>query len=37
MDIKINGTEGKQVVVRVGWFIPYGLDEARLVTLFVRR
>jgi hypothetical protein len=37
MDIAVNGTEGRQAIVRIGWFIPYGLDEARLVTLFVRR
>jgi hypothetical protein len=37
MDIKVNGTEGKQAIVRVGWFIPHGLNEARLATLFVRR
>jgi len=37
MDIKVNGTEGRQAIVRVGWFIPHGLNEARLATLFVRR
>lgn len=36
MDITINGTKERQAVVRIGWFIPYGIDEARLVTLFVR-
>jgi len=37
MDIKVNGIEGRQAIVRIGWFIPHGLDEARLATLYVRR
>jgi len=37
VDLLINGTEGRQAVVRTGWFVPHGGDEARLVTLYVRR
>jgi hypothetical protein len=30
-------TGGRQAVVRTGWFVPHGADEARLVTLYARR
>ena len=35
--LTVRGTEGRQAVVRTGWFVPHGADEARLVTLYVRR
>jgi hypothetical protein len=37
VDLLIRGTEGRQAVVRTGWFVPHGAGEARLVTLYVRR
>ena len=37
VDLVICGTEGRQAIVRTGWFVPHGADEARLVTLYVRR
>jgi hypothetical protein len=37
VDLLIRGAEGRQSVVRTGWFVPHGADEARLVTLYVRR
>jgi len=37
VDLLIRGTEERQAVVRTGWFVPHGADEARLVTLYVRR
>ena len=37
VDLWIRGTERRQAVVRTGWFVPYGTDEVRLVTLYVRR
>ena len=37
VDVLVRGTEEQQAVVRTGWFAPHGADEARLVTLYVRR
>jgi filamentous hemagglutinin len=37
VDLLIQGTEDRQAIVRTGWFIPHGADEARLATLYVRR
>ena len=37
VDLTVQGTEGRRGVVRTGWFVPHGADEARLVTLYVRR
>ncbi len=37
IDIDVIGVNGKQAVVRTDWFVPYEADEARLVTLYVRR
>ena len=37
VDLTVCGTEGRQAVVRTGCIIPHGSDEARLVTLYVRR
>ena len=37
VNLMVSGTEGRQAVVRTGWFIPHGASEARLVTLYVRR
>ncbi|MBI4595024.1 MAG: hypothetical protein HY730_01430 [Candidatus Tectomicrobia bacterium] len=37
VDVTVRGMEGRQAVVRTGWFVPHETDEARLVTLYVRR
>ncbi len=37
VDLQIHGTEGRQAIVRTGWFVAHGADEARLVTLYVKR
>jgi len=37
VDLTVRGMEGRQAVVRTGWFVPHGTDEAWLVTLYVRR
>jgi len=37
VDLSVQGTAGREGVVRTGWFVPHGEDEARLVTLYVRR
>jgi len=37
VDLTVRGMEGREVVVRTGWFVSHGADEARLVTLYVRR
>lgn len=37
VDLRVRGTQGRQAVVRTGWFVPHGTDAARLVTLYVRR
>jgi len=37
VDLWIRGLEGRQAVVRTGWFVHDGTGEARLVTLYVRR
>ena len=37
VDLWIRGTEGRQALVRTGWFVPHGSYEARLATLYVRR
>jgi hypothetical protein len=37
VDLVVQGSEGRQAVVRTGWFVPHGADEARLATLYVRR
>jgi filamentous hemagglutinin len=37
VDLTVEGTGGRQGVVRTGWLVPTGADEARLVTLYVRR
>jgi len=36
-DIPVEGTEGRQAVIRTGWIIPNGSMEAHLVTLYVRK
>ncbi len=36
-DILVNGTEGRNAVVRTGWIIPPESAEAHLVTLYVRK
>lgn len=37
VDLLILGTEGRQAIVRTGWLVPSGVDEARLVTLYVKK
>lgn len=37
VDLEIIGTEGQHEVVRTGWIVEPDSDEARLVTLYVRR
>lgn len=37
VDLEVTGTEGQQEIVRTGWLVAPGSDEARLVTLYVRR
>ncbi len=36
VDLTVEGTEGRQGVVRTGWLVPPGVDKARLITLYVR-
>ena len=37
VDLPVIGVEGQQGVVRTGWLVSPGADEARLLTLYVRR
>jgi hypothetical protein len=37
VDLEVTGTQGQRAVVRTGWQVVPGHDEARLATLFVRR
>jgi len=37
VDLEIIGTQGRRAVVRTGWLVAPDSDEARLVTLYVRR
>ena len=37
VDLPIRGTEGREAMVRTGWLVPWDVDEARLLTLYVRR
>jgi len=37
IDLPVEGTEGRQGIVRTGWLVPLGANEARLITLYVRR
>jgi len=37
VDLLILGMKGRQAVVRTGWLVPPGGDEARLVTLYVKK
>jgi len=36
VDLSIQGTEGRQAIVRTGWLVPPDGEEARLVTLYVK-
>ncbi len=36
-DILVEGTEGRNAVIRTGWIIAPGSREAHLVTLYVRK
>lgn len=36
-DISVQGTEGREAVVRTGWILPHGSREAHLTTLYVKR
>jgi len=37
VDLPVTGTEERQGIVRTGWLVSPGADEARLLTLYVRR
>lgn len=37
VELEIIGTAGQQEIVRTGWVVPHDSDEARLLTLYVRR
>lgn len=37
VDLMIQGTEGRKAIVRTGWLVPPGADEAHLITLYVRK
>jgi len=37
VDLDITGTQGQREIVRTGWIVEPDSDEARLVTLYVRR
>jgi hypothetical protein len=37
VDLAIRGPEGQQAIVRTGWLVPPGTDEAHLITLYVRK
>lgn len=37
VDLEIVGTEGQRAIVSTGWLVSPGSDEARLITLYVRR
>jgi len=36
-DMLIQGTEGREAVVRTGWILPHGSKDAHLTTLYVKR
>lgn len=37
VDMLILGTEERQAIVRTGWLVSPGADEARLVTLYAKK
>jgi hypothetical protein len=37
VDLEVTGSEGQQEIVRTGWLVTSGSDEARLITLYVLR
>lgn len=37
VDLEVTGTAGQRGIVRTGWLVVPGSDEARLVTLYVQR
>jgi len=37
VDLPVMGREGQKGIVRTGWLVSPGADEARLLTLYVRR
>lgn len=37
VDLEVTGLQGQQAVVRTGWLVTSGSDEARLTTLYVRK
>ena len=37
VDITVKGANGIERMIRTGWFVPLGIDEARLSTLYVKR
>ena len=36
VDLEIEGPSGERAVVRTGWIVAHGSNEARLTTLYVR-
>ena len=36
VDLEIEGPGGEHAVVRTGWLVAHGSDEARLTTVYVR-
>ncbi|MCZ7574871.1 MAG: hypothetical protein M5U01_40485 [Ardenticatenaceae bacterium] len=37
VDVPVQGSESQRAIVRTGWLIRHGADEAQLVTLYVKR
>ena len=37
VDLPVTGREGQKGIVRTGWLVSPGADDARLLTLYVRR
>lgn len=37
VDLEVVGTAGQREIVRTGWLVAPGSDEARLITLYVLR
>lgn len=37
VDVQVRGPNGREAIVRTGWIVLHGSNEARLATLYVRR
>lgn len=37
VDFQVRGANGREAIVRTGWIVLHGSNEARLATLYVRR